>query len=87
MARSFAISHSSSSRPAGDPANNFRALNPAPHSTAGRNIQKVNPMGPKRETIIEVCSATTKAGSSCKARPVAGTGLCVFHGGAKTEGL
>ncbi len=87
MARSFAISHSSSSRPAGQPASNFRALTPAPHSTAGRRIQQVNPVASRVEEVLEVCSATTKAGSSCKARPVVGTGLCVFHGGGKTGGL
>jgi hypothetical protein len=81
MARDFAISYGSKMRPAGQPVDGFRISRPERHAVGrDRNIERVNPTpthAPKPD--VTVCTVTTKAGTTCKARPVEGTGACIFH--------
>ena len=81
MAREFAISYGSKMRPANEPASGFREVRPTQHSvTRERNIARVNPTpthDPK--PAWAVCTVSTHAGNACKARPVEGTGVCIFH--------
>jgi hypothetical protein len=81
MARDFAISYGSKIRPAAQPASGFRETRPEKHAVSrDRNIERVNPTpthAPKPD--VTVCTVTTKAGTTCKARPVEGTGACIFH--------
>jgi len=79
MARDFAISHSSKARPYGQPADGWHRPRPTAHAAgSARNVQAVNPVGAP-PVQPQACSATTKAGAPCRALPVTGTDLCVFH--------
>ena len=79
MARSFAISHSSHGRPAGQPGSAFREVSPVTHSVAGRKILRVNPSVAPTQVEADKCEALTKAGVPCKGRPAVGESLCTFH--------
>ena len=80
MQREVALVYSSNARPAG--ANGVRPGHYAPGEVQGaRAIPGVT------EFVEEVpvshakafCSATTRAGNPCKARPVGGSDICIGH--------
>ena len=83
MARGFAYAYKQGQRPAGEPAGNYKTLNPAsPPSGQGSRIQRVNPTPthePPGAAPSVTCVATTKSGDPCKGRPVGDTDSCVFH--------
>ena len=81
MARGQAIAYKAGSRPSGEPSGGFREVTPERHAVMrDRNIQRVNPTpvaAPAPTT--PTCSATTKAGTACKATPMTDQSVCVFH--------
>tara|TARA_R110002012_G_scaffold271952_1_gene457295 strand:- start:965 stop:1228 length:264 start_codon:yes stop_codon:yes gene_type:complete len=80
MQREVALVYSSDARPAG--ANGVRPGHYAPGETSG-----ARPLPGVTEFVEEVpvsdvkafCSATTRAGTPCKARPVGGSDICIGH--------
>ena len=36
--------------------------------------------------VVEICSAITKAGTPCRAKPIKGEGICIGHSRVKTDG-
>jgi hypothetical protein len=82
MARGFAYAYKQGQRPADEPAGNYKTLNPESHSAgSSKRIHRVNPIPPHKPSVAAppVCTATTKSGAACRAKPVSGTDCCVFH--------
>ena len=82
MARGFAYAYRQGQRPANEPAGNYKTLTPEGHAHGrSRSVHRVNPTPTHAAPVAtpSACSATTKGGAPCKARPVADTDLCVFH--------
>ncbi len=81
MARDFAISYGTRTRPAGQPAGNMREVRSERHAISReRNLARINPTpthDPKPSG--SVCKETTKAGEPCKARPAEGSDICPLH--------
>jgi hypothetical protein len=82
MARGFAYAYKQGQRPAGEPAGNYKTLNPEGHVVGhDRRIHRVNPIPPHESSVAAptACTATTRSGAACKAKPIGGTDCCVFH--------
>jgi hypothetical protein len=80
MQRERAIGYSSDARPAGSTGG--RPGHYAPGEAAGaRPIPGVTTFVPEApvSTATAFCSATTRAGNPCKARPVGGSDICIGH--------
>ena len=80
MQREVALVYSRDARPAG--SSDTRPGHYAPGQVAGaRPMPGVTEFG--EETVeapsVAACSATTRAGNACKARPVSDSDLCVGH--------
>ena len=80
MQRERAISYSSDARPAG--STGARPWHYAPGEADGArpipgvtNFVEESPVSP----ATAFCSATTRAGAPCKARPVHGSDICIGH--------
>lgn len=79
MARDFAISYGTNTRPAATPPGNVRQVRPEKHAVGrDRNVSRINPT-PTREPRGSKCVSTIRDGSPCQAPPKSGTELCVFH--------
>ena len=79
MQREVALVYSRDSRPAG--STGTRSGHYAPGQTAGaRPMPGVTEFVEETEVAsVAACSATTRAGTACKARPVGGSDLCIGH--------
>ena len=81
MSRGIALVYGRNAEPAGS-----RGASPshyAPNERSGaRKVPGVSGPPPKGEPPIPpgvFCSATTRHGAACKARPVSGSDLCIGH--------
>ena len=79
MGRELAIGYGTNRRVYGDPGEGYTQPTPRDAYFGGRNIRSVNPDIPFEEPQAAACSATTKAGDACKARPAEGESFCTFH--------
>jgi len=79
MQREVALVYSRDARPAG--SSDTGPGHYAPGQVAGaRPIPGVTEFVEEiEETSVASCSATTRAGNPCKARPVGGSDLCIGH--------
>ena len=81
MARDFAISYGLKGRPAGQPSGNVLEVRSERHSVGrDRNLARINPTPTHAAKAPGMtCRELTVAGVPCKARPVEGTDICMFH--------
>ncbi len=80
MARSLQVGYSKNSRIYGKPSDEAEGL--TVEYVGGRRVAEVPAYAGEitsQEVTSRVCSATTKAGDPCKARPAEGENLCTFH--------
>jgi hypothetical protein len=79
MQREVALVYSRDARPAG--SSDTRPGHYAPGQVKGsRPMPGVTEFVEEiKETSVASCSATTRAGNPCKARPVGGSDLCIGH--------
>ena len=79
MGRELQLGYGTNRRVYGDPGEGYTQPTPRDAYFGGRNIRSVNPDIPFEEPQAAACSATTKAGDACKARPAEGESFCTFH--------
>jgi hypothetical protein len=79
MGRELALGYGTNRRVSGDPGKDHTAALPRNEYFGSRNVRAVNADLPFQEPEPATCSATTKAGDPCKARPAEGESLCTFH--------
>lgn len=79
--REFALVYSPRAEPAG--SRGSRPSHYAPGQVAGARFVGTQTDGWEPDVppspVVSFCSATTRAGNDCKARPVHGTDLCIGH--------
>mgnify|MGYP001263788515 FL=1 len=80
MQRERAIGYSSDARPAGSTGGRPGHYAPG-ESDDARPIPGVTNFVPEDPVspVTAFCSATTRAGNPCKARPVGGSDICIGH--------
>ena len=78
MGRELAIGYGTNRRAYGDPGEGYSQPLSRDRYFGGRNVKTVHADLPHEEPQSS-CSATTKAGEPCKARPPEGQSICSFH--------
>jgi len=76
MARNLQVGYSKNARIYGQPSDEAEGL--TVEYVGGRKVSQV-PAYAGEVILNRACSATTKAGDPCKARPAEGGSFCAFH--------
>ena len=79
MGRELQLGYGTNRRVYGDPGEGYSQPAHRNEYFGGRKVVSVNPDIPFEEPQTTACSATTKAGDPCKARPADGQNFCSFH--------